>query len=90
MADIAAIPAALPDAEIEALVSTAVEGRRRRHDFRPANSAAPREPKAAWLKAIAEKLASDESRALYKLHRQTVEPAACANQAAALAGISRS
>ena len=66
--------AALADAEIEALVSTAAEGRRRRHDFRPAKPAAPREPKAAWLKAMAEKLASEESRALYKLRRQTVEP----------------
>jgi len=66
--------AALADAEIEALVSTAAEGRRRRHDFRPARPAAPREPKAGWLKAMAEKLASEESRALYKLRRQTVEP----------------
>ena len=68
-----AVPA-LADAEIEALVSTAAEGRRRRHDFRPAKPAAPREPKAEWLKAMAEKLASEESRALYKLRRQTVEP----------------
>ena len=66
--------AALADVEIEALVSTAAEGRRRRHDFRPAKPAAPREPKAEWLKAMAEKLASEEGRALYKLRQQTVEP----------------
>jgi len=56
------------------LVSTAAEGRGRRHDVGPARPAAPREPKAGWLKAMAEKLASEESRALYKLRRQTVEP----------------
>ena len=66
--------AALADAEIEALVSTAAEGRRRTHDFRPARPSAPRELKAEWLKAMAEKLASEEGRALYKLRRQTVEP----------------
>ena len=66
--------AALADAEIEALVSTAAEGRRRTHDFRPAKPSAPRELKADWLKAMAEKLASEEGRALYKLRRQTVEP----------------
>ena len=31
-------------------------------------------PKADWLKAMAEKLASEEGRAAYKLRRQTVEP----------------
>ena len=66
--------AALEASGIEALVSTAAEGRRRTHDFRPARPAAPREPKAEWLKAMAEKLASEESRALYELRRQTVEP----------------
>ena len=66
--------AALEAGGIEALVSTAAEGRRRRHDFRPARPAAPRELKADWLKAMAGKLASDESRARYKLRRQTVEP----------------
>ena len=66
--------AALEASGIEVLVSTAAEGRRRRHDFRPARPAAPRELKADWLKAMAGKLASDESRARYKLRRQTVEP----------------
>ena len=61
--------AALADAEIEALVSTAAEGRRRTHDFRPARPSAPRELKADWLKAMAEKLASEEGRALYKLRQ---------------------
>ncbi len=66
--------AALEASGVEVLVSTAAEGRRRRHDFRPARPAAPRELKAEWLKAMAGKLASDESRARYKLRRQTVEP----------------
>ncbi len=39
-----------------------------------ARPAAPRELKAEWLKAMAGTLASDESRARYKLRRQTVEP----------------
>ncbi|MFQ5939797.1 MAG: IS1182 family transposase, partial [Alphaproteobacteria bacterium] len=60
---------------IEALVAAAAEGRRRRYDFRPAKAQAPaKEPKADWLKAMAEKLASEEGRALYKLRQRTVEP----------------
>ena len=60
---------------IAVLVSTAAEGRRRTHDFRPAKALpAAKEHKAEWLKAMAEKLASEEGRALYKLRRQTVEP----------------
>ena len=53
--------AALEASGIEALVSTAAEGRLRTHDFRPAKAHPPaREPKAEWLKAMAEKLASEE------------------------------
>ncbi len=67
--------AALAESGIEALVATAAEGRRRRHDFRPAKAEAPaKEPKAEWLQAMAEKLASAEGRALYRLRQQTVEP----------------
>ena len=67
--------AALEAGGIEALVSTSAEGRRRTHDFRPAKALpAAREPKADWLKAMAEKRASEEGRALYKRRRQTVEP----------------
>ena len=67
--------AALEASGIEALVSTSAEGRRRTHDFRPVKALpAVKEPKADWLKAMAEKLASEEGRALYKLRRQTVEP----------------
>ena len=63
--------AALEARGIEVLVSTAAEGRRRTHDFRPAKALpAAREPKADWLKAG--KLASEQGRALYKLRRQTV------------------
>jgi len=67
--------ASLAEAGIEALVATGGQRRRRSHDFRPARAeAAPKEPKAAWLQAMAAKLASDEGRALYKLRQQTVEP----------------
>ena len=67
--------AALEASGIEVLVSTAAEGRRRTHDFRPVKALpAAKEPKADWLKAMAEKLASEQGRALYKLRRQTVEP----------------
>ena len=67
--------AALEASGIEVLVSTSAEGRRRTHDFRPVKALPTvKEPKADWLKAMAEKLASEEGRALYKLRRQTVEP----------------
>ncbi|MGH6917640.1 MAG: transposase [Geminicoccaceae bacterium] len=60
---------------IEVLVATGAEGRRRRHDFRPARAGpAAREAKAAWLQAMAEKLASAQGQALYQRRRQTVEP----------------
>ena len=67
--------AALAESDIDALVSTAAEGRRRRHDFRPVKAEAPvKEPKAEWLQVMAAKLASEEGRALYRLRQQTVEP----------------
>ena len=67
--------AALEAGGIEAPVATAAEGRRRRHDFRPTGAGtAAKEAKAAWLREITEKLASEEGRALYKLRRQSVEP----------------
>ena len=48
---------------------------RRRHDFRPTGAgAAAKEAKAAWLRDMADKLDSEEGRALYRLRRQTVEP----------------
>jgi transposase len=60
---------------IEVLVATGAAGRRRRHDFRPAQALAPtKEPKAEWLQAMAAKLASERGQALYKLRQQTVEP----------------
>ena len=56
-------------------MSTSAEGRQRTHDFRPAKALPPaKEPKAEWLKAMVEKLASEEGRELYKRRRQTVEP----------------
>jgi len=67
--------AALAESGIDALVATATQSRRRTHDSRPAKTrAAPREPKADWLKAMAAKLESADGRALYRLRRQTVEP----------------
>ena len=67
--------ASLAEIDVEALVATGSGGRRRRHDFRPLKAATPaKEPKAEWLKAMAQKLASEEGRALYKLRQQTVEP----------------
>ena len=67
--------AALEARGIEALVATAAEGRRRRHDFRPAGAGtAVKEAKADWLREMASKLDSEEGRALYRLRRQTVEP----------------
>jgi chromosome segregation ATPase len=60
---------------IEVLVATGAEGRRRRHDFRPAQAEAPtKQARAEWLQAMAEKLASAQGQALYKLRQQTVEP----------------
>ena len=67
--------AALEAGGTEALVATAAEGRRRRHDFRPSGAGtAVKEAKAAWLREMANKLDSEEGRALYRLRRQTVEP----------------
>jgi transposase len=67
--------AALAESGIEALVATTAEGRRRRHDFRPAKAeVSAKEPKAEWLQVMAAKLASEEGRALYRLRQQTVEP----------------
>ena len=67
--------ASLAEAGIEALVATGKEGWRRTHDFRPTKAQAPpKEPQAAWLKAMKAKLESAEGRALYRLRQQTVEP----------------
>ena len=67
--------AALEASGIEALVATAAEGRRRRHDFRPTKAGtAAKEAKAEWLREMANKLGSEEGRALYRLRQQTVEP----------------
>ena len=67
--------ASLEASGIEALVATSAEGRRRRHDFRPAGAGtAAKEAKADWLRDMATKLDSEEGRALYRLRRQTVEP----------------
>ena len=67
--------AALEASGIEALEATAAEGRWRRHDFRPTRAGrAVKEAKADWLREMANKLESEEGRALYRLRQQTVEP----------------
>ena len=67
--------AALEASGIEALVTTAAEGRRRRHDFRPTRAGtAVKKAKADWLREMANKLDCEEGRALYRLRQQTVEP----------------
>ena len=66
--------AALAESAIQALVATAAQ-RRRRHDFRPIKAETPvKDAKAAWFRDMANKLDSDEGRALYRLRQQTVEP----------------
>ena len=67
--------ASLAGIDIDVLVATGAEGRRRRHDFRPLKAETPaKQAKAGWLQAMAARLASEEGRALYKLRQQTVEP----------------
>ena len=71
--------ASLAEIDIEVLVATGAEGRRRCHDFRPLKAEAPavedhKELKADWLRAMAARLASAQGRALYELRQQTVEP----------------
>lgn len=67
----------LEDNGMEVLVSVHAEAhhQRRKHDFRPSKVLKkPKEPKAPWLKAMKEKMETDEARAKYKLRMQTVEP----------------
>jgi hypothetical protein len=60
---------------IGVLMATGATGHRRVHDVRPSKAKTPpKEPKAEWLKSMADKLSSEEGRALYKLRQQTVEP----------------
>ena len=61
--------------DIEVLVSTNAEGMRRQYDFRPSKAEKPpKEPKAAWIKAMRAKLESEAGRETYRLRKQTVEP----------------
>ena len=67
--------AELQNRGLEVLVAVGTEDRRRKHDFRPEKPEKPvKEPKADWLKRMQEKMSSDESRAHYRLRKQTVEP----------------
>jgi transposase len=60
---------------LEVLVAVGTEDRRRAHDFRPPAPEKPvKEPQADWLKRMREKMSTDESRAHYRLRKQTVEP----------------
>ena len=70
-------------------MSTSAEGRRRTHDFRPVKALpAAKEPKADWLKAMAEKLASEEGRALYKRRRQPSSRSSACKAVLGFAGFS--
>ena len=46
-------------------MATGAAGRRRQHDFRPTQAETPPKAKAAWLQAMAAKLASARGQALY-------------------------
>lgn len=60
---------------LEVLVAVGAGDRRRRHDFRPVAPEKPvSEPKAEWLRRMRDKMATEESRAYYRLRKQTVEP----------------
>ena len=57
------------------LVAVGAEDRRRAHDFRPPPAERPaREPKAEWPGRMRARMATDESRARWRLRKQTVEP----------------
>ncbi len=61
--------------DIDALVATGAEGKKRDYDFRPPKAdQPPKEPKAQWLIAMKAKLKSEEGRRKYRLRKQTVEP----------------
>ena len=67
--------AELENRGLEVLVAVGTEDRRRAHDFRPPAPEKPvKEPQADWLKRMQEKMSTDESRAHYRLRKQTVEP----------------
>ena len=60
---------------LEVLVAVGTEDRRRRHDFRPPAPEKPaREPKAEWPERMRARMATEESRARWRLRKQTVEP----------------
>ena len=61
---------------IEVLAPISRPEGQRRYDFRPPkeNTKPPLEPKAAWRKAMKEKLQTEEAKAKYRLRKCTVEP----------------
>ncbi len=61
--------------KLEVLVAVGAGDRRRKHDFRPAVPEKPvSEPKTEWPRRMRDKMATEESRAYYRLRKQTVEP----------------
>ena len=68
----------LQDAGIEVLIPMSSEStwQERRHDFRPKGSKASKEKshQLEWVKAMAETMRTEESRRLYRLRKQSVEP----------------
>ena len=61
-------------AGVEPYVATGAEGQRRPHDFRPQTGQQRKEPKADWLREMADKLKTDAGKEQYRLRKQTVEP----------------
>jgi hypothetical protein len=66
---------ALSERGMDVLVAVGSGDARRQHDFRPMVEPRPeKEPTAAWLQEMKEKMALDENRSAYRLRKQTVEP----------------
>jgi transposase len=66
---------ALSHQGMDVLVAVGSGDGRRQHDFRPTREPKPEsEPRAPWLQEMKDKMALDESRAIYRLRQQTVEP----------------
>lgn len=68
----------LYDAGIEVLIPMSSEStwQERRHDFRPKNRKAPKEKfhQLGWVRAMADRMKTDEARRHYRLRKQSVEP----------------
>jgi transposase len=61
---------------LDLYIATGKEGRRRKHDFRPEPKSAKPKPqiRSPWIRAMKDKLLTDEGRARYARRQCTVEP----------------